>query len=149
MNGKMLSISRSQIRGRYSPKRGASSASKFKNEYANRLLWAFFRSKIALLMLGRTPRFGNLYIYQVRASSEGNGLVASVTLVNVSTDNESKTPYLLTLQDARIYLSLGKNSFNKYIRPQVNELRVGRRVMFRRIDLEAVAEDNLSSLQMS
>ena len=66
-----------------------------------------------------------------------------MTLVNVSTDNESKTPYLLTLQDARVYLSLGKNSFNKYIRPQVNELRVGRRVMFRRIDLEAVAEDNL------
>ena len=66
-----------------------------------------------------------------------------MTLVNVSTDNESKTSYLLTLQDARIYLSLGKNSFNKYIRPQVNELRVGRRVMFRRIDLEAVAEDNL------
>jgi hypothetical protein len=64
-------------------------------------------------------------------------------LVNVSTDNESKTQYLLTLQDARIYLSLGKNSFNKYIRPQVNELRVGRRVMFRTIDLEAVAEDNL------
>ncbi len=131
------------------PNEGHQASSKFKNEHANRLLWAFFRSKIAPFMLGRTPRFGNLYIYQVRASSEGNGLVTSVTLVNVSTDNESKTPYLLTLQDARIYLGLGKNSFNKYIRPQVNELRVGRRVMFRRIDLEAVAEDNLSPLQMS
>ena len=65
-------------------------------------------------------------------------------LVNVSTDNESKTPYLLTLQDAWVYLGVGKNSFNKYIRPQVNQLKVGRRVMFRRIDLEAVVEDNLN-----
>ena len=64
-------------------------------------------------------------------------------LVNVSTDDEDKTPYLLTLQGAQAYLSVGKNSFNKYIRPKVNELRVGRRVMFRRIDLETAAGDNI------
>jgi hypothetical protein len=38
---------------------------------------------------------------------------------------------------------MGKNSFNKYIRPKVTEFRVGRRVMFRMVDLEAAAEDNL------
>ena len=64
-------------------------------------------------------------------------------IVNVGDDNAPDMPYLLTLQSARNYLSMGKNSFNKYIRPRAAEFRVGRRVMFRIVDLEAAAEDNL------
>ena len=64
-------------------------------------------------------------------------------IVNVGDDKAPGMPYLLTLQSARNYLSMGKNSFNKYIRPRATEFRVGRRVMFRIVDLEAAAEDNL------
>ena len=70
-------------------------------------------------------------------------MVSSLIFVNVSDGKVSGTPYLLTLQSARNYLSMGKNSFNKYIRPKVTEFRVGRRVMFRMVDLEDAAEDNL------
>lgn len=50
-------------------------------------------------------------------------------------------PLWLTLRDAQAYLSMGKNSFNKYIRPYLNEIRIGRHIYFERLDLEAVARD--------
>lgn len=61
-------------------------------------------------------------------------------LVNVS-DKITMEPLLLTLKDARAYLSMGKNSFNKYIRPYLNEIRIGRHIYFVRLDVEAVVRD--------
>ena len=37
------------------------------------------------------------------------------TLVKVSTKNAGAIPVWLTLKDAQAYLSMGKNSFEKYI----------------------------------
>ena len=61
-------------------------------------------------------------------------------LVNVS-DKIVMQPFFLTLKDALIYLSMGKNSFNKYIRPYAREFKLERSVFFERLDLEAVARD--------
>ena len=68
MNGKMLSISRSRIRGRYSPKRGVSKLSECQNLSSNRLLDAHWALKHGVLIFVGTLRFGNLYIYQVRVT---------------------------------------------------------------------------------
>jgi hypothetical protein len=61
-------------------------------------------------------------------------------LVNVS-DKIVMQPFFLTLKDALIYLSMGKNSFYKYIRPYAREFKLERSVFFERLDLEAVARD--------
>ena len=63
------------------------------------------------------------------------------TLVKVSTKNAGAIPVWLTLKDAQDYFSMGKNSFNKYIRPQLNEIKIGRHIWFYRLDLDAVARD--------
>ena len=63
------------------------------------------------------------------------------TLVKVSTKNAGAIPVWLTLKDAQDYFSMGKNSFNKYIRPQLNEFKIGRHIWFYRLDLDAVARD--------
>lgn len=61
-------------------------------------------------------------------------------LVNVSTCTTC-LPLWLRLRDAQAYLSMGKNSFNTYIRPYLNEIKIGRHIYFKRLDLEAVARD--------
>lgn len=61
-------------------------------------------------------------------------------LENISSYH-SYLPLWLTLKGAQNYLSMGKNSFNKYIRPYLNEIRIGRHIYFERLDLEAVARD--------
>lgn len=63
------------------------------------------------------------------------------TLVKVSTKNAGAVPAWLTLKDAQAYLSMGKNSFEKYIRPYAKEFKLGRLVYFERLDLETVASD--------
>jgi hypothetical protein len=40
---------------------------------------------------------------------------------------------------------MGKNSFNTYIRPYLNEIKIGRHIYFKRLDLEAVARDTAQS----
>ena len=62
-------------------------------------------------------------------------------LVNVSSDHSELSPIWLTLKDAQRYLSMGKNSFSKYIRPHAKEFRIGRAVFFERLDLDAVARE--------
>ena len=62
-------------------------------------------------------------------------------LVNVSTGLSEVSPIWLTLKDAQKYLSMGKNSFSKYIRPHAKEFRIGRSVFFERLDLDVVARD--------
>ena len=63
------------------------------------------------------------------------------TLVNVSSGHSEVSPIWLTLKDAQRYLSMGKNSFSKYIRPHAKEFRIGRAVFFERLDLDAVARE--------
>ena len=47
-------------------------------------------------------------------------------------------PVWLRLKDARMYLSMGKNSFNKYIRPHLKEIKIGRNVFFEVLDLDHI-----------
>ena len=61
-------------------------------------------------------------------------------LENIST-HPICLPLWLTLRDAQAYLSMGKNSFNQYIRPYLSEIRIGRHIYFERLDLETVARD--------
>ena len=63
------------------------------------------------------------------------------TLVNVSSDHSELSPIWLTLKDAQRYLSMGKNSFSKYIRPHAKEFRIGRAIFFERLDLDVVARE--------
>ena len=63
------------------------------------------------------------------------------TLVSVSSGHSEVSPIWLTLKDAQRYLSMGKNSFSKYIRPHAKEFRIGRAVFFERLDLDAVARE--------
>ena len=62
-------------------------------------------------------------------------------LVNVSSDHSELSPIWLTLKDAQRYLSMGKNSFSKYIRPHAKEFRIGRAIFFERLDLDVVARE--------
>lgn len=63
------------------------------------------------------------------------------TLVNVSSGHSEVSPIWLTLKDAQRYLSMGKNSFSKYIRPHAKEFRIGRAIFFERLDLDVVARE--------
>ena len=62
-------------------------------------------------------------------------------LVNVGVGHSQVSPIWLTLKDAQRYLSMGKNSFSKYIRPHAKEFRIGRAVFFERLVLDAVASE--------
>ena len=57
-------------------------------------------------------------------------------------------PVWLRLKDARMYLSMGKNSFNKYIRPHLKEIKIGRNVFFEVLDLDRVARDTAKRLSL-
>ena len=63
------------------------------------------------------------------------------TLVNVGAGHSEVSPIWLTLKDAQRYLSMGKNSFSKYIRPHAKEFRIGRAIFFERLDLDVVARE--------
>jgi hypothetical protein len=63
------------------------------------------------------------------------------TLVKVSDKSLVIEPVWLPLKDAPNYFSMGKNRFNKTIRPQLNEIKIGRHIWFERLDLDAVARD--------
>ena len=63
------------------------------------------------------------------------------TLVNISAGHSEVSPIWLTLKDAQRYLSMGKNSFSKYIRPHAKEFRIGRAIFFERLDLDVVARE--------
>ena len=63
------------------------------------------------------------------------------TLVNISAGHSEVSPIWLTLKDAQRYLSMGKNSFSKYIRPHAKEFRIGRGIFFERLDLDVVARE--------
>jgi hypothetical protein len=65
------------------------------------------------------------------------------TLVNVGAGHSEVSPIWLTLKDAQRYLSMGKNSFSKYIRPHAKEFRIGRAVFFERLDLDVVARETV------
>ena len=71
----------------------------------------------------------------------GNQTLLAQELENISAQEESIAPIWLTLKDAQTYVSMGKNSFNKYIRPYAREFRIGRAIYFEKLDLDVVARD--------
>jgi len=52
-----------------------------------------------------------------------------------SSSNEEMVSWL-TREQAYKYLGLGRYAFNHHIRPNVPRIKMGRRIMYRRIDLD-------------
>ncbi len=43
---------------------------------------------------------------------------------------------LIAQAQAQKYLGIGRTSFEKYIRPRLTEIKIGRRIFFNKVDLE-------------